>query len=86
MGAASAALQWADVFVDEGPGEFDKLKQVRRQMVKPVSLQLGSHAVAVQQKLGQGAFASVYQVLSLGFATAVLPHGGQHCHCFATMT
>jgi hypothetical protein len=57
-------LQWVDVvLVDGNPSEFDKLKQVRRQNVKPVSLQLGSHTMLVQQKLGQGAFASVYQVL-----------------------
>ena len=58
-------MQWMDVLlVDETPSEFDKLKQVRRQNVKPVSLQLGSHTMMVQQKLGQGAFASVYQVIA----------------------
>ncbi|KAA6426177.1 MAG: checkpoint serine threonine- kinase BUB1-like, partial [Trebouxia sp. A1-2] len=57
--------QWKDVLlVDGNPSEFDKLKQVRRQNVKPISLQLGSHTMMVQQKLGQGAFASVYQVQS----------------------
>lgn len=59
------ALQWKDVLlVDGNPSEFDKLKQVRRQNVKPISLQLGSHTMMVQQKLGQGAFASVYQVIA----------------------
>lgn len=58
-------LQWVDVvLVDGNPSEFDKLKQVRRQNVKPVSVQLGSHTMMVQQKLGQGAFASVYQVIA----------------------
>lgn len=57
-------MQWEDVLpVDANPSEFDKLKQVRRQNVKPISLQLGSHTMMVQQKLGQGAFASVYQVI-----------------------
>ena len=57
------ALQWADVMLVEGsPAEFDKLKQVRRQNAKPISLCLGSHTMLVQQKLGQGAFAGVYQV------------------------
>ncbi len=52
------------LLVDGNPSEFDKLKQVRRQNVKPISLQLGSHTMTVQQKLGQGAFASVYQVIA----------------------
>lgn len=52
------------LLVEENPSEFDKLKQVRRQNVKPVSLQLRSHTMVVQQKLGQGAFASVYQVIA----------------------
>ncbi len=60
---SACALQWADVtLVDETSAEFDKLKQVRRQNTKPVLLTVGSHTVMVQQKLGQGAFASVYQV------------------------
>lgn len=63
LGLTAFALQWADVMlVEVSPSEFDKLKQVRRQNAKPISLQLGSHTMLVQQKLGQGAFASVYQV------------------------
>lgn len=58
-----AALQWADVVViAERCTELDKLKQVRRQGSKPVHMQLDSQRMVVQQKLGQGAFASVYQV------------------------
>ena len=58
-----ALLQWADVVVvAEGCAELDKLKQVRRQGSKSVSMQLAGETIVVQQKLGQGAFASVYQV------------------------
>ena len=56
-------MQWADVIlVNEEDTDFDKLTQVKRQSAKPVSLQVGPQFFTVQQKLGQGAFASVYQV------------------------
>ena len=59
----AAALQWADVMVINQTGfEVDKLKQVRRQGGKEVTVQLGDLTMAVQSKLGHGAFASVYQV------------------------
>ena len=59
-------MQWADVIpVTEEHADFEKLKQVKRQSAKPVLLQLGPESFVVQQKLGQGAFASVYQVTSL---------------------
>ncbi|KAL0028930.1 hypothetical protein WJX77_006541 [Trebouxia sp. C0004] len=71
--------QWMDVLlIDENPSEFDKLKQVRRQNVKPISLQLGSHTMMVQQKLGQGAFASVYQVAQVSSKRSSPPASGLH--------
>lgn len=50
------------VVIAERCTELDKLKQVRRQGFKSVHMQLDSQTMVVQQKLGQGAFASVYQV------------------------
>ena len=64
-GASSfcCGLQWADVvLVTEEGSDFDKLKQVRRQPAKPTTVQVGPQPFVAQQKLGQGAFASVYQV------------------------
>ena len=56
-------MQWADVRVyDGGSSQLDKLRQIRSQNNKPILLQLGSELLVVKQKLGHGAFASVYQV------------------------
>ena len=50
------------IVIAEKCAELDKLKQLRRQGSKSVPVQLGDQTIVVQQKLGQGAFASVYQV------------------------
>ena len=57
--------------ISETGVELDKLKQLRRQSSKTVSLQLGGQSIVLQQKLGQGAFASVYQVCILSQVLAV---------------
>lgn len=67
----AVALQWADVVViTQKSAELDKLKQLRRQGSKSVPVQLGDQTIVVQQKLGQGAFATVYQVCLLLFTNA----------------
>ena len=79
------SLQWDDVSTVTNSEATTALETLRRIKCGPrgkqVMLSLGSAAFQVQRCIGQGAFASVYEVCMLRYDVRMLPSFAIFTHC-----